>query len=287
MVLTSGVRGRTRLTQLMARAVRSLQAIPVRFEGTTLYLDLRVTSSPGLLAGAVLEPIGRAVVRRLVREGDVVFDMGAHLGLYPVLFSRFFGRRGGVFAFEPNPRVLSALTRTAGRLGNAVLVPGALSDEAGETRLFVPGDGSMASLADWTQGDHGAVQAVLCHRRRLDDCLARGDVPCPDFIKCDVEGGELAVFRGAQQMLNREDAPILFFEVNINTARGVNQRLTGAIDYLKTLPTPRYRLFTVNPHGDLDEFTSFRADHADVVAIPERRVTVDADRPNSPPRRQP
>ena len=41
--------------------------------------------------------------RRDVRPGDVVFDVGANLGAYTMLFAQWVGPAGGCFAFEPAP----------------------------------------------------------------------------------------------------------------------------------------------------------------------------------------
>ena len=74
-------------------------------------------------------------MRRFVRAGDVVFDIGANLGLHTVLLA---GLRGRAFAFEPNPELLPTLEMTVQELGNTTLCACALSDEDSDCTLFVP-----------------------------------------------------------------------------------------------------------------------------------------------------
>lgn len=131
-------------------------------------------------------------MRRIVRPGDVVFDVGAHIGLHNVMFSAAVGPAGRLHAFEANPRKIHALAATLGRLPNATLHPFGLSDHSGEAVLFVPEDQAMASPVDWTEGRVGAVQRTSCRLRTLDEVIESGDAAPPDFIKCDVEGAELS-----------------------------------------------------------------------------------------------
>ena len=64
----------------------------------------------------------KRVYLALVREGDVVFDIGANLGHFTLLFSDLVGRRGEVHAFEPVPPTF--VTRiVAEKLPDAVGVP--------------------------------------------------------------------------------------------------------------------------------------------------------------------
>ncbi len=87
--------------------------------------------------------------------------------------------------------------------GNVTVHELALSNVNGEVELFVLSDDSMASL-----GESKGGRPVRCRAARLDSL----DLPHPAFIKRDVEGAELLVFRGAEKILNREDAPVLLFE---------------------------------------------------------------------------
>jgi len=136
----------------------------------------------------------------------VTLDIGARWGTYTSLLARTVGPAGHVHAFEPNRQHSTSLRAIARASRNVQLHQFALSDEEGMTALHIPlldneaADG-LASLAR----PAGAHQLIQIERRRLDD-LAFERI---DFIKCDVEGHELAVFRGGEATLRRLLPPIL------------------------------------------------------------------------------
>src|SRR4029077_12514759 len=111
-----------------------------------------------------------------------------------------------------------ALAVTMASLSNGTLHLMALGDRSGRMPLFVPEDESMASLADWTDGRVGSVDVTSCEMRPLDDLVSSGEVPRPDFIKCDVEGAEPRVFAGARATLDQVMAPIIMYEANTLSA---------------------------------------------------------------------
>ncbi|MBA2620871.1 MAG: FkbM family methyltransferase, partial [Acidobacteria bacterium] len=174
---------------------------------------------------------------------DIVFDIGAHIGFYSILFSRIVGEKGKVYSFEPSSEVSSALALTIDRLANTTLLPFGLSDKESDGFLFIPEDASAASLADWTNESLGKVHKISCQIKRLDDLLANNEVPRPDFIKCDVEGAEELVFRGGLEILDCKDAPIILFEVNEEASKGFNLSKTGAMDFLASLEKADFSFF--------------------------------------------
>jgi hypothetical protein len=85
----SGIRGRTRTTLFLARRLKSLQSIPVTTKhGVTIYVDLRLLSTHGVFLRWGDSPEDEDVISSVVQAGDVVYDIGAHIGLYTVMFSR-------------------------------------------------------------------------------------------------------------------------------------------------------------------------------------------------------
>lgn len=138
---------------------------------------------------------------RLLTEGDVAVDVGANCGVYARRFMECVGRRGQVYAFEPNPSYGPFLRRISvnGRLVN--VYDKAVSDERGILFLDVPrieGGAPEPALASVGADGHGAmrVEAVT-----LDQAL--GTLERLDVLKIDVEGGEIAALRGATALLRR------------------------------------------------------------------------------------
>jgi len=149
-----------------------------------------------------------------LQPGDVALDIGAHKAAFTYWMSRRVGRRGRVYAFEPQPGLAAYLREFADTTPrrNVVVCEAALADTAGRSSLWIP-----ATHLGWARLQthlEPALDGRLVEVRveTLDEWAAENDVPRPvSFIKCDVELHELAVFRGGEQLLSR-DRPVLLFE---------------------------------------------------------------------------
>lgn len=266
----SGMRGSWRLSDFLVKHLVSLQRVPIEVDGGILYGDLRIGSARGILASPTSKSGEDKVMYKYVRPGDVVFDIGAHLGFYTLLLSKLAGACGKVFAFEPNPELLASLRMTLSACENVKLFEIALSNESGEIDLFVPEDASMASLADWTDGDSGIVHSVQCKMKVLDEMVGKGEIPIPNFIKCDVEGAELDVFNGARSILDRTDAPIVLFELNRKAGESFARKNNDYLEFFLTLTAANYSFFEVLPEGTR-QMQNWNLAYTNVLAVPASR----------------
>ena len=144
----------------------------------------------------------REIAKR-VRRGSDVFDVGAHVGFYTLLFSRLAGTQGRVAAFEPNRANLALLRRhlALNDVANVEVVQAAVTSRSGLTR-FASGDSSYTGHTS-REGD-STVAATS-----LDDWWKDHADWCPSVLKVDVEGSELHVLRGAEAVL-RKAVPVVF-----------------------------------------------------------------------------
>lgn len=132
-----------------------------------------------------------AEAERLVTGTSVCFDVGAHAGMYSLLF----GLKGKtVFAFEPLPRNIAFLTRTLALnvLCNVRIIPWALAGKTGPSR-FREGSHNSEGTLD-AKGDM-MVFTITC------DTFCQTYATHPDVIKIDVEGAEIEVLKGAESTL--------------------------------------------------------------------------------------
>ena len=280
--LRSGVRGQTRLTLMLAGNMKSLQSVPIQIaDWSPLYVDLRDHSSHELLANSPYAATPRendeqGVMRRVVKRGDMVFDVGANIGIHTLLLSQLVGPEGKVYAFEPNKDLLPTLQHTVSWLRNTSLLNFALSDRSDTADFFVPFDKSMGSLADWSEPRGGQASRVsTCELRRIDDLIASGVLAQPDFMKVDTEGAELSVFQGGRRTLDRPDAPIIFFESNVYTARGFGLDISASRDYLAQLELPRYVFLEMveGGAGRVVRKDDFHPVHSMILAVPQAKMS--------------
>lgn len=268
--LKTRLRGSWRITEFLAKRFSELQNFPVLTEFGEIYVDLRIGSGRGLVIESAYKTGEEIVLKEFIKPGDVAYDIGAHFGFYTIAMSHFVGSNGSVFAFEPNPQVLQSLRKSFSDKKNVHIMNVAVSDTNGESSLFVPGDASMASLKDWTDKQHGPVTQVRCSTTTIETLIDSG-LPFPKFIKIDIEGAELKVFKGAERLLNSNRAPIILFEVNAKAADAFNYNSDNCIRFLTQLEIPRYQIFQVLP-SKIIKLTNYDIVYANLVAIPSNLI---------------
>jgi FkbM family methyltransferase len=173
----------------------------------------------GLKARYLTQRIEFRLIRQHVRSTDTVCDIGANKGSFVFWLSRWC-RKGRVVAFEPQPQfaqLLGRLTRDF-KLDNVTVEQKAVFSKPGQADLFVPkGHSPGASLVSKTVGASD-FETISVPMLRLDDYFDQHQRIT--FMKVDVEGAELEVFKGAERIL-RELSPLLIFECE-------NRHLDGA-----------------------------------------------------------
>lgn len=139
---------------------------------------------------------------QMVRPGDVVFDIGAHIGTYSIIASRLAGTSGRVVAYEPHDFTRAYLERHLdwnGARANTVVRPLCCGERPGSADFyFKPGE---------AEGRNGLVPVAGFERRAMKvttvDLEAAALRLAPGVIKIDVEGAELDVLKGAERVLRR------------------------------------------------------------------------------------
>ncbi|MDH4256302.1 MAG: FkbM family methyltransferase [Gammaproteobacteria bacterium] len=195
--------------------------------------------------------------------GQTLIDVGANYGVFSYYMSRAAGPDGKVIAFEAQPELGEHLLRVKGSFGldNLTIVNKGLSSSAGTLTLHRDKVGSgRASFDHVTEATTDAVAVPVV---TLDDYLTSISHGPVAFIKCDVEGHELAVFKGAARTLH-EHGPALLFECHHAEAEDgelfrylAGQGYGGAFFYVRPEDHRRYR---TKGHGRYLPYTEF-ADH--------------------------
>jgi FkbM family methyltransferase len=196
------------------------------------------------------EPAERAFVSRFLRAGMTVLDIGAHHGLYTLLASKRVGPNGRVFAFEPSPREREALQWNVrlNRCKNVVIERLALGKEEGEGRLYVVQGHETGCNSLKPPAVSDITWAVPVRVSSLDQWLATHKVGNVDFIKLDVEGGELSVLQGAQKLLESAPRPVILAEVQDIRTQPWGYRASEVICFLSN---KCYKWFSLSAEGAL------------------------------------
>ncbi len=187
-----------RLVKVPRRWSDSHPSVRVRRRGLTFDLDLRDNLQATLFYAGVYEPNFSQDLLARLRPGDVVVDVGAHIGVHALQAARRLRQIGGgrVTAFEPASDSADTL-RAAARRNNldVEVVQAACSDRSGRLTLYADDrypaqDAGVRSV----HGDGPAVENVVAVR--FDDWAEQRQLSRLDVVKVDIEGHEALALTG-------------------------------------------------------------------------------------------
>lgn len=256
------------------------RCLPVPVGRMQIFVDLRDPDARDLLMQAPIRPelvFGNdwAVFRRCIAPDSHVLDVGANYGVFAAAISQLLSAEGSITCFEPHPLLKKLLCKMAESSDDALIavVGDALSDSCGAARFYEAKASSNSSLGKWKTIERDEPMTLTeCQTTTLDIWIESSGAAPPAFLKCDVEGAELLVFQGARRTLNRDTAPVIYFEQNIHTVRGLGIGQFAAAEFLLSLERPRFRLFQAAGDGRLSAFSFQPQDHVNLFAIPENEV---------------
>jgi FkbM family methyltransferase len=157
------------------------------------------------------------MIREFMKEGDLVFDIGANYGLYTKVMSNYVGKSGFVYSFEPIPETFKYLSNNIKKLDldNVEAFNVAISDQKGKVFMEVPkfeNSGENFYEARIVERPDNKLINYEINTISLDDLVKEHQFK-PAFIKCDVEGHEWNVIKGAINLL-ANFGPVLLIEIN-------------------------------------------------------------------------
>lgn len=143
-------------------------------------------------------------ISNLIKEGQILLDVGAWIGPYTLLFAKLVQDTGRVYAFEPDPKALKILRRNVGKncLTNVNIQEFAISNFRGEAKLQaygVYGD-SMSNLVG--RELRKTSREIVVKTTTIDEFCEENGI-CPDGIKIDVEGAEALVIEGCRNVIKK------------------------------------------------------------------------------------
>ncbi len=168
-------------------------------------------------------------VRSNLRPGSTFCDVGANIGVYTVEAGCCVGPSGKVFAFEAHPRTYDYLCKNIKHhnLNNVTAIDAAVGDKEGRIGIaFGRGDSgsSHVSLTD------GKLQTMV-PLTTLDMSLGQHGVDKLDYLKIDVEGFELHVLRGAQNIIEKSQGLLVQTEIDLRHLKRFDTDVSELVDF--------------------------------------------------------
>jgi FkbM family methyltransferase len=224
------------------------------------------------LLGEGFENSERRFVEVLLRPGMTVLDIGAHHGFYTLLASRKVGPLGHVLAFEPSPRERRNLRQhlRLNRCRNVRVESCALGETDAVAELFLVHGGETGCNSLRKPNVMTSTTVVRVRVTRLDKILEQQGISRVDFMKLDVEGGELGVFKGSTGLLHRAVRPVMLIEVYDIRTEPWGYKAREIITFLHGLG---FDWFQPLEDGGLEPIDVHRESYdGNFVAMPEERA---------------
>jgi FkbM family methyltransferase len=191
--------------------------VNVRVAGINAQFHVR---TPGELRN--LDPAGSVqreqkileVLISSLRGDDIVFDVGANVGLYSVMLAKAVGNRGHVIAFEPENESYQHLLDNLKLNGitNVRAYRKALGERRCEAKLYRGEENADSSLVRPPTGSDSGHQMVEVVGG--DEFAEAEGLPLPRLIKIDVEGYEYNVIQGLRRTLAQPRCELLCCEIH-------------------------------------------------------------------------
>jgi FkbM family methyltransferase len=227
-------------------------------------LDIRIkllTKDDSVSQNIFLESYEKETIsflKRIVLPGDIIYDIGANIGYYTLIFSKLAGPTGWIHSFEPSKREFFLLAENIklNFLNNVYINQFAVSDFPGIIEMSVFDDPAYGAYNTIGLPTHQRVENQIFRKEAvrsitLDEYYAAYSVQKPSILKIDVEGAEMNVLKGGKKLLSCDDSPILVIEICEDTLKGMEIIPDQVLELLRIYS---YILFSIRSDGFLVPF---------------------------------
>jgi FkbM family methyltransferase len=242
----------------LRNAILMNRPLTVSFDGIPVRLVPRGQIAAFFWTGRNFEKHEVEFILRVLEPGMIFFDVGANVGLFTVSAAKKIGGKG-VFAFEPCSSTNGLLKQNIqlNHLADVNIAQIALGESIGDGVLQVNARGKdgLNTLGKASHPESKVVGLENVRITTVDVFMKDHNIPRVDVMKVDIEGAELMMFRGARDLLEREDAPLILYESGFLT-KGFGYH---PVEILWLLDSCGYTLFVLN--SETGEISDLKPDY--------------------------
>lgn len=196
---------------LLTPIVNFLKPDYILIDNQKIYIDKSDTTiSEKLVLSKKWEEFESELFKKNIKEGDIILDVGAHIGYYTLIASKYVGKNGQVFAFEPDSKNFGLLEKNIkeNKLKNVILVNKPVTRKGGKIKLY---------LNKKNTGDHRIYnskdgrESIVINSVSLDDFF-KDFKKRISLIKMDIQGAELEAISGGLSLIKNNPNIKIFIE---------------------------------------------------------------------------
>jgi len=215
----------------------------VEIEGNRIYLDKQ--DSLFLSIRGYHEKTATRIAKEHIKEGDTVIDIGANIGYYTLLFAKWVGPSGKVYAFEPEPSNFQLLEKNveANNYENITIFQKAVSDKNDKLSFYISDESSAANQLFKPKKFSKIIEVDSI---KLDEFLPPDQKI--DFIKIDIQGAEGTAIKGMNSLLEHNPNTIIMQEWWPDAIKKYNM---DSDEHLKILEKLGYSFYEIDGQNDV------------------------------------
>jgi FkbM family methyltransferase len=199
-----------------------------------------------------------ALSKRFAGSSPVLFDIGANNGSYSKKLNDTFNGKCSIFAFEPYSKAFAELNQNVQGNSSIRIFKLGFGNKKEQAEFY--SDPVYSELGGLYKRDFSKLDIHLDDKETVDlDTLdafcSNNNISRINFLKIDVEGFELNILKGAQELLLQDKVDIIQFEYGA----GNYLSKTYLYDFFELL-SPRYRICKLMKDG-LYELKAYHSDH--------------------------
>ncbi len=179
----------------------------------------------------VMEPSQTDLMKKIVKPGMNVFDLGANFGWFTLVLSKLVGSSGRVYSFEPDPSLVEICNENVklNNFSNVSIQSLAVSDKTGISKFSINKSYDTRSRLDPISLSENTIDVKTIS---LDDFCLKENLKKVDFIKMDIEGSEPKALEGMRKIISDNPQLKIILEFNQNSMHFVGTSPDFLINFL-------------------------------------------------------
>lgn len=182
------------------------------------------------------------LINSFVKPGFNVLDIGANIGFYTDVFSKLVGPTGCVHSFEPENTNFKYLLGNCERHKNVKLVNKAVSDKTEPLKIYLS---KMLNVDHRTYPVDDYSNFMEIDATTIDDYMSLNKITQVDFIKMDIQGYEMAAFKGMEKTLKNNPTVKIITEL---WPYGLKKAGSSALEIIDFANAENFNIFLVTPN---------------------------------------